>query len=1116
MGNPELKTAIKGVYEYKFDVFISYRHAELDSAVAGYLQKSLEHYHIPREIQKKCGKKNIRRVFRDEEELGVASDLFSQIEQNLVQSEFLLVICSPRILESKWCMREIETFIKYRGRENVLAVLIEGEPETAFPPILTQEGEPLAADLRGRNVREVLRHARQRMPRLVAPLIYCSYDELYQRHRVYKMRRLLALAGAAAAISMVFGGATVYQNREISRNYQGKLENQSRYLAQTAMDLLKSGDRDAALLVALEALPKGSGDTSRPYVAEARIALEKALYAYNMNYRYQLQPIKRLEHQGSAGECMDFNEEENVLLTADTRIYIWDADTCENICCWGEERSCRDARLVGNHSVAVLAEKGIFCFDYLSGQILWEWDFPVCEAGCPGTEFLWSYDAVSNRILCGNRNLCLHTTEDGAGREITGAHCFYLLDASNGESRSWVPAELYLPLKENPYGTVSLREEFFCLAPGGERMALCYYTDAFTEDTLLVLEPGKDESSFRREYSGKMTSAENILDYVSWLDEDTLATVRSLEGGRVYNVRGYPKAWLLECWDMNTGTLRFSHEDTCLALRGDISVRRVLPEKDGEDTVPLVDIVYDNVAVCLDWNTGERYSRVEDRSVIVLDHIWNSNARVMVTADNYLFSASPTQDSIVAPVYNAYHYYLGLNTIQKALWGGGRAFFLAGGDVYCYGPVIDSSYTLLEEVPAASFFTGDSTRLLTLGWEGNVYLYDTENFDLLWQDVSLDIGLKTNAAAFADDRFAVYIDREGAGVKIYSLQDGSAARVELDDFLPALEGSAEWQLRAVGGSNVLVWNGERISTYSPDDPDSVDLGHTAVWLVDAEQGKVTGRWTYRQILDQFSDSFDETGMGIRLKDCAATRDAGYVLFPCEIDGYLQGENRWESQRVDRRKVIVWDREKEKMVSLPEEVAQGMAWELTFGSYFEQDGWLSPLEDTAVFYNEERGCLQVTDLARGTVLRELAVDGISSMEVSFTPDGNHLIFQDAGMHLCVYDWREGEYTQREVSPENGYLKFAFSRDGKIMNAAGRPDILTTDTSLLYRRTGEGSYKLDTSISFCGYCDGKTAVVSDGIYPRLYHVYTLDELIAQAGEILKGRELTEEERRSYLID
>ena len=75
---------------------------------------------LPREIQKKCGKKRLNRVFRDEEELGVASDLFHEIEANLKETEFLLVICSPRIMESKWCRREIETFIRYHGRENIL------------------------------------------------------------------------------------------------------------------------------------------------------------------------------------------------------------------------------------------------------------------------------------------------------------------------------------------------------------------------------------------------------------------------------------------------------------------------------------------------------------------------------------------------------------------------------------------------------------------------------------------------------------------------------------------------------------------------------------------------------------------------------------------------------------------------------------------------------------------------------------------------------------------------------------------------------------------------------------------------------------------------------------
>ena len=43
---------------YKYDIFISYKHEALDKAVAAKLQKSLEHYKIPKEIQKKTGKEN--------------------------------------------------------------------------------------------------------------------------------------------------------------------------------------------------------------------------------------------------------------------------------------------------------------------------------------------------------------------------------------------------------------------------------------------------------------------------------------------------------------------------------------------------------------------------------------------------------------------------------------------------------------------------------------------------------------------------------------------------------------------------------------------------------------------------------------------------------------------------------------------------------------------------------------------------------------------------------------------------------------------------------------------------------------------------------------------------
>lgn len=1104
---------------FKFDVFISYRHAELDSAVAGYLQKALEHYRIPREIRKKCGKKSCR-VFRDEEELGVASDLFGQIEQNLVQSEFLLVICSPRILESQWCMREIETFIKCRGRENVLAVLIEGEPDTAFPAVLLEHGEPLAADLRGKNIREVLYHARQRMLRVVAPLLHCAYDELYQRHRVYKMRRMLALAGAVTAVSLVFGGVTILQSREISRNYQGKLENQSRYLAQTSAELLQGGDRDAALLVALEALPKGSRDTSRPYVAEARIALERALYTYSLNYRYQLRPIKKLEHKGSIGSCADCSEEEKVLLTTDSRIYICDTETCENICCWEEDSSgYKDAKLVGNHSVAVLTDTGIFCFDYRTKQILWEWEFPVCEADgyCGGVETIWTYDAVSGRILCGNKYLCAHRAADGSGMEINRAHSLHLIDAATGQSRVWTPTDLYLPLAGDPYSQVYLEDGFFVLSPGGGRLAVCVrsYVDFQPVHDLYVLEIGKDGSIFSRKYGSSWTEGD-LLESVSWPDADTLALVRIPEEQAARWTMGQSLAWILECWDMDTGVMRFSHADTCMSLKGNISVNKIPPEEGREDTVPLVSIVYDNVAVCLDWYTGEPYSRVEDRSAIVLDHIWNSRFRVMVTEDNYLFTSSPTLDVVRDPLYNAYHYYLGLDTIRKAVWCNGRAFFFTSDDVYCYVPAADSSYTLLEGVPSAWFFAEDSQRLLLLCDNGQIYLYDTENFALLWQAPCL-YDYSCAAAALPGGRYAVYMDRADAAVRVHSLQDGGDLLVELDAVSPALQDSVKWELRAVGESFVLVWNREGLSIPFYGDPNPEDLSGTAVWLIDIEQGEVTDRWSYRDITALFPEPFEEQGMSVSLGKPAATADGRYILIPCRVRGCLQKDAGAEdAQSTEQAELIVWDRETGMQVALPEETVRGMAWNLELESYFEQDGWISPTEDAAVLYNGRDGRLQVIDLARGEILHELEVDGIACREVSFTPDGDHLIFQDVRMQLCVYNWKKGQYTMQGITPEAGYMKFSFYQDGEVLATTLKANLMATDTTRLYSRTQEGVYKLDTAISFCGGCDGNTVIIDSDAYPRLYHAYSLDDLIAQAREILDGRELTQEERRSYLID
>ena len=142
---------------WKYTAFISYRHGGNDEFAAKTLHNMLENYRVPAKLAAKLGRKKVGRIFRDVDELPSSSSLYNNIEEALGQSEFLIVICTPRLQESKWCMREIELFQKLRGSDHIIAVLAEGEPVDSFPYAITHpvingqevEVEPLAADVRG-------------------------------------------------------------------------------------------------------------------------------------------------------------------------------------------------------------------------------------------------------------------------------------------------------------------------------------------------------------------------------------------------------------------------------------------------------------------------------------------------------------------------------------------------------------------------------------------------------------------------------------------------------------------------------------------------------------------------------------------------------------------------------------------------------------------------------------------------------------------------------------------------------------------------------------------------------------------------------------------------------
>ncbi len=338
----------------KYDAFISYRHTPLDMEVAKKLHKALETYHIPPAVQKRAGKKRINRVFRDQEELPIGSDLSDKINDALKEAEYLIVICSPNTPESDWVLKEIETFIELHDREHILAVMIDGEPSESFPtPLLTDdEGksvEPLAADIRGKDARERNSKFKTEFLRLAAPIIGCTYDDLKQRHKERIIRRNITIgaiaAGAIAIFGTVFGVYNAHTASEMKKlaeekenlanektqladeileEYRLKQINQSRFLAEKSRTLFRQGQREDAILVAMEALP--NKDVDRPVVSEAEYALSEALYAYDLGYSFGFD--RTLSHECAVNSTFLSSDETKILSIDQNRnLYVWDIKT---------------------------------------------------------------------------------------------------------------------------------------------------------------------------------------------------------------------------------------------------------------------------------------------------------------------------------------------------------------------------------------------------------------------------------------------------------------------------------------------------------------------------------------------------------------------------------------------------------------------------------------------------------------------------------------------------------------------------------------------------------------------------------------------------------------------
>lgn len=113
--------------EYKYFAFISYKSDDLKEAWA--LKKKLDGYKLPTVLCKQYEKKRkpTHEAFLDKTNIQ-PGELTKELRENLDNSHYLIVVCSPRSAKSEYVTAEIEWFTR-NGRENEMFLfIIESDP----------------------------------------------------------------------------------------------------------------------------------------------------------------------------------------------------------------------------------------------------------------------------------------------------------------------------------------------------------------------------------------------------------------------------------------------------------------------------------------------------------------------------------------------------------------------------------------------------------------------------------------------------------------------------------------------------------------------------------------------------------------------------------------------------------------------------------------------------------------------------------------------------------------------------------------------------------------------------------------------------------------------------
>ena len=279
--------------EKQYYAFISYKRE--DEKWAKWLQNKLEHYRFPTNLNGQAHlPKYIRPTFRDVTDLSPGL-LAEEIYNALHNSEWLIVICSPRSAKSPWVCKEAQMFIDLGRADHIIPFVIEGTPFSddisteCYPEALlklTGSNEILAA-----NINEMGHDAAA--IKVISRMFNLRFDDLWKRYERERMRKmwmwvsgsiLLALLGLSISVFFFWLNRSIKeqkqhiesQNKQLGEAYWNMMYVQSKAVSEKAMKLIGDGDSYTASMLALSVLPENLQFPNRPFCVEAERALRFA------------------------------------------------------------------------------------------------------------------------------------------------------------------------------------------------------------------------------------------------------------------------------------------------------------------------------------------------------------------------------------------------------------------------------------------------------------------------------------------------------------------------------------------------------------------------------------------------------------------------------------------------------------------------------------------------------------------------------------------------------------------------------------------------------------------------------------------------------------------------